>query len=93
MIIGAMTVEASLPEAQSLKDKRRIVKGLKERLRNRFNISIAETGYADSFSRAQLAVVTVADETRFVHSVLDKIVDQLRTVHGFTLIDYEREIL
>ncbi|MHC5110554.1 MAG: DUF503 domain-containing protein [Planctomycetota bacterium] len=93
MIIGALSVEATLFEAMTLKDKRRIVKGVKERLRNRFNVAVAEVGHTDSPKRTTLAIVTVADDSRFVHSVLDKTVDAIRSVAGLTLIDYDREIL
>lgn len=93
MIIGALSVETALLEAMSLKEKRRVIKGVKERLRRQFNVSVAEVGDTDAPRRATLAIVTVADDARFVHSVLDKAVDTLRSATGLTLMDYEREIL
>jgi len=93
MIIGVLTVDFSLFEAQSLKDKRRVIQGLKQRLRNRFNVAVAEIAYGDSPKRCRLGIATICNETRVLQSMLDKIVDSMRHVAGLTLLDYQREIL
>lgn len=93
MIIGVLSVELTILEAQSLKDKRRVIKGLKERLRHRYNVSVAEIDYLDTHKRCQLGICTISNETRVVHSQLDKLVDTIRQTRGLTLIDYQREIL
>lgn len=93
MIVGVLTVELALFEAQSLKDKRRIIQSLKQRLGNRFHVSVAEVAYGDSPKRCRLGVAMVSNEARAVHATLDKIVDSIRRVAGLTLIDYERELL
>ena len=93
MIVGVLRVELALLEAQTLKDKRRIIKGVKDRLHHRFNVSVAEVGFGDSPKRCRLGIAAVANESRFVHSMLDKMIDTLRHVAGLTLIDYKRELL
>ena len=93
MIVGVLTVELAIFEAQSLKDKRRVIQSVKQRLRNGFNVSVAEVAYGDLPKRCRLGIVTVSNESRHVHSSLDKIVDMIRRVGGMTLLDYERELL
>ncbi len=93
MIVGVLTLELAVFEAQTLKDKRRILQGFKERLRDRFNVSVAEVGYGDSPKRCRLGIAAVSIVTREAHSLLDRIVDVARQTHGLTLLDYERELL
>ena len=57
--IGVLTLELHLPDSHSLKDKRSVVKGLKDRLRHRFNVSVAEIGGHDTWQRSVIAAVTV----------------------------------
>ena len=85
-------MELAVTEAGSLKDKRRVVKSLKDRLAHRFNISVAEVDALDSHRRAVLGVAMVANDRRFVESCLDKVVDHIRLARGAGLIDYETEI-
>ena len=66
---------------------------MKDRIGNKFNVSIAEVGHADSIRTSILAVAMVANESRFVDSVLSKIVDFVRMVPSLTLVDYSIEKL
>lgn len=93
MIVGVLTVDLTIPEAHSLKDKRRVVLSLKQKLRNRFNVSVAEVGNADSPRRCRLGIAVVGESSRPLHAQLDKIVDLVRRTNGLTLIEYEREWL
>lgn len=70
MIVGVMSWELALAGCQSLKDKRRIVKSLKDRLHQRFNVSAAEVDYLDMWQRAALAVSVVTNEHRHAEEVL-----------------------
>jgi uncharacterized protein YlxP (DUF503 family) len=78
MVIGVMTLEFHLPSCQSLKSKRYIVKSLKDRLFNKFNVSVAEIEYQDLWQRTKIAVVTVSANKRFANSVLSKAMDLAR---------------
>ncbi len=91
MIVGMLKIELALYDSQSLKDKRRVIKGMKDRLAGRFNVSVAEVGALDSRKRAVLGVAVVGNESGHVHSCLDKVVDFVRRQHGASLIDYQRE--
>jgi hypothetical protein len=93
MMVAVMTVEVMIPEAHSLKDKRRVILGLKQKLRNRFNVSVAEIGNADAARRCRLGIAMISNESRPMHSQLDKIVDLVRQTAGLTLLTYERELL
>jgi len=93
MIVGVMTVELALLDAQTLKDKRQIVQSLKQRLSNRFSVSICETDYGDYAKRCQLGIALVSTESRMAHSLLDKVVEVVRRTAGLTLISYERQLL
>ncbi len=73
MLVSGCSWDLSLPESRSLKDKRRVVKSLKDRIRGRFNVSVAETAYQDTWTRAQLSVVLVTTDGAFADSVLDKL--------------------
>ncbi len=73
MFVSGCSWDLSLPECRSLKDKRRIVKSLKDRIRGRFNVSVAETDYQDVWTRAQLSVALVTTADRSADSVLDKL--------------------
>ena len=60
MIIGVITATLSIPASQSLKDKRAVLRSLKDRAINKMNVSVAEVGYQDTWKQAELAFVTVA---------------------------------
>ena len=92
MVIGALTLKLAVFEATSLKDKRRVISSLKERISNRFNASVAEVGLLDQRQQAELGVAIVANDGRFVESCLDKVVDFVRQERSASLIDYEIEI-
>jgi hypothetical protein len=92
MIIGTLTVRLALREAHSLKDKRHVIKGLKDRLRSKFNVSVAEVDHQDEWQRAQLGIAMVGTDSRYVNSVLSSVVEHLRFVPGAELVDYELEM-
>jgi uncharacterized protein len=73
MIVGVATWELSIPGAASLKEKRMVLKSLKDRMRRRFNVSISETAFHDIWQRAEISVAVVGADGRFVDSVLSKV--------------------
>lgn len=86
-----MQLQVSVFDAMTLKDKRRVIKSLKDRIKNKFNVSIAEVGHNESIRTALLAVAMVANERQFVESALSKIVEFTRRVPQLSLIDYTIE--
>ncbi len=79
MPIGSATVEIEIPASVSLKDKRRVVKSVIARLRQRYNLSVAEVDTLDEWHRATLVLVTVANDSGQVHRLLEKAMDSLAT--------------
>ena len=92
MVVGTLKIMLVLREAHSLKDKRRVVSSLKERIFNKFKVSVAEVEYQDVWRRATLGVAMVGNEGEHVNEVLSKVVDAMRFVPGAELVDYELEM-
>lgn len=91
-MVGVLTIDLAIFDAQSLKDKRRVIQSLKQKLSNRFNISVAEIDHQDTPKRCRLGIAIISNESRFIHMQLDKIVDMIRSSGGPSLIDYKREL-
>jgi uncharacterized protein YlxP (DUF503 family) len=92
MHIGICTLHLRLSESRSLKEKRRVVKSIKDRVRDKFNVSIAEIGTLDKWQWATLGVACVSNDARFANSVLSNIVDFINNVRLVELVDHEIEI-
>ena len=90
MLVAGCSWDLSLPECGSLKDKRRVVKSLKDRIRRRFNVSIAETAYQDVRTRAQLSVVLVASDGAPVDSVLTKLDHFIEGEHRVVILSVRK---
>ncbi len=82
-----------VPDAMSLKDKRRAIKSIKDRIANRFNVSVAEVGLLDSRRQAQLAVALVSNDSGFTQSCLSKVVNLVQRMVKLELLDYSIEML
>ena len=80
--IGVLTLELRLEHSHSLKDKRHVVKSLAERLRNRFNVAVAEIDYQDLWQRALLAAVTVSTDRVHAEKVLRSVEDEAAATLG-----------
>jgi len=80
-----------LPGVTSLKEKRRILKSLMTRMRNSFNISIAEVGDNDVLRTASLGAAIVANHASFADEVLAKVVNRIETERDLILADYHTE--
>ena len=92
MIVGTLKMLFVLRESHSLKDKRRVIKSLKETLSNKFNVAVAETGEQDVWQSAELGLATVGTDAPFVQSVLTNVVNYARFFGGVELVDSQQEI-
>jgi len=93
IFIGLLTMELMVPSSGSLKDKRRAVKGLKDRIRSRFNVSVAEVGETGLWQRATIAVACVSNEKSRINETVAKVVDLARSVDSVELLDYTTEFV
>ena len=92
MIVGTLKLRLVLRESHSLKDKRRVIKSLKDTLSNKFNISVAETDEQDVWQTAEVGVATVGTDGSFVQSVLTSVVNYVRFFGGVELVDAQQEL-
>lgn len=93
MIVGVCTVELFLPESQSLKDKRQVLLSLKDRLREKFNLSVAEVDGQDLWQKAVLGLACVANEGRYANQVLDQALNLVRAVPTVEIVQSRIELL
>ena len=94
MNIGVCRVDLELPASQSLKDKRRVVRSIVERVKNRFNVSIAEVDNNDSWQMATLGITCVSNDSRHVNEMLSRVVQFIqRSRVEAVMADYEVEML
>ena len=92
-VLGVLQFSLLIRSSRSLKDKRRVVRSVKDRLRSRYNISIAEVDDQELMNKATLALAMAGSDRDYVKSVLMKILVQIRSNHQAELIDHSLEIL
>ncbi|MDD5556840.1 MAG: DUF503 domain-containing protein [bacterium] len=93
MIIGLIEFRLNMPGNRSLKDKRTVVKSLKDRVRRRFNVAIAEVDAHDRWTEAVLAAVTVASDGAYAHQLLEAVAGLVGGDRDAMLADYRIQML
>lgn len=93
MTIGVLQLELSIPAAMSLKDKRRAVKSLKDRIAHAHNVSIAEVDALDEHRRSIIGIAMVGNERGYVEGGLSKLVDLVRLNTNVILTDYRIDLM
>lgn len=84
-VVGVLTLELHIGEAHSLKEKRHVVKSLKDRLRAKFNVSVAEIDYQDSWQRSVVAVAAVSGDRVYAEQLLQSVENEAAALVGGTL--------
>ncbi|MCI4626216.1 MAG: DUF503 domain-containing protein [Candidatus Magnetoovum sp. WYHC-5] len=92
MVIGLLMLDLHIPEAGSLKSKRYVLKSLKDRLKKKFNVAIAEEG-SDLWQRVTLYAVTVSNDKQLLNSTLDNVKNMVEREPLLELLNYKMEIL
>jgi uncharacterized protein YlxP (DUF503 family) len=92
MIVGSLRVRLLLRESRSLKDKRQVVRSIKDRLRNGFNVSVAEVEEQDHRQLAVLGFAMVSSEAGHVRGAFEQIVQALRNHPVAELLDHEMDV-
>lgn len=93
MTIGCLQAKFSVPSANNLKEKRMVLRSLKDRMLNKMNVSVAEVDLQDVWKSAVIAVVTVAAEKDVVERRLSDVADFIRSNPEIILIDFMTEII
>jgi uncharacterized protein len=92
-VIGFLHIRLVMRSASTLKEKRRIIKSLKDRVKNSFNVSIAEIGSLDHCQYSKLGIAMVGNDNRYVNSVLSNVINMIRSVTLVELADYKLDFL
>jgi uncharacterized protein YlxP (DUF503 family) len=93
MNVGLLQVVLQIPDAQSLKDKRRIVRGLLDRIRARFEVAAGEVEDQDAWQSTVLGFATVSNDARHAATVMDKVLAYLRESPAARVVEHELETL
>ncbi len=93
MVVGVLEVELLIDGAQSLKEKRFVLRSLRDMLRERFNVAICEMGDKDLWQRAQLGIAAVGEDRRVLNGVLDHVLDFIERRRDVTLIAQKLELV
>ncbi len=93
MVIGICQLDFRVPENQSLKGKRHVIRKMIDRVRHRFNVAISEVGDNDLWQRGQIGICTVGNDRRHINSSLDKVVDFIEKMNLVEMVRTEMEII
>src|SRR5215470_8487072 len=93
MPVGLLTLELRLPDAHSLKDKRQILRSLKDRLRRKFNIAIAEMDFHDVWQSSIIGIVTLSNAEQHVEESLQHVLREAERLLGPILVDHSVDFL
>lgn len=91
MHIGVCKIKLYLPESQSLKDKRRLIKSLIDRLKKKFNLAVAELDALDMHQSAIIGAVSISNDVKFVNRILSQSVKFIEENSSVVLVDYETD--
>ncbi len=93
MPIGLLTLELHLPYAHSLKEKRFVIQKLKDRLRSKFNVSVAELEHQDLWQRSVVGVVSISSDQTNLEMVLSSVERESASILGGDLVSAQTEFL
>lgn len=93
MPVGLLTLELHIPDAQSLKDKRQVLRSLKDRLRGQFNVAVAELDHHDVWQRSVVGIVTLSNEEGHVEESLQRVLAEADRTLGPVLISHQIELM
>lgn len=93
MFVGISQLELFIPESGSLKSKRFVLKSIKTRIRNKFNVSVAEVENNDKWQRATLGVSTISNDKKIIDSTFNQVLNLIEADGRVEVIDYSTEIL
>jgi uncharacterized protein len=93
MPVGLLTLDLFIPDAQSLKDKRQVLRSLKDKLRREFNVAVAELEHPEAWQRSLVGVVTLSNEEKHVREVLNKVLNEADRILGSFLVNQAIDIM
>lgn len=91
--VGLLCVRLVIRNARTLKEKRRVIKSLKDRVKSNFNVSISETGVLDHCQYSNLGIAMVGNDKRYVNSILSTLINMFKCATSFELAGYHLEFM
>lgn len=92
--IGVLSIELSVPYQETIKERRNVVRSLKDMVRKKFNVSISEvTDEEEVTPRVNLAVAAVSGDFTHLQSVLSNVLNLVETFHGDKILNYKQEFM
>ena len=92
MVVGILQIDLHLHDNRSLKGKRKIVKSMVDKVKHKFNVSIAETGSNDKWQKIELGVSGVGNDRRHMDASLNNVLDFLESLYLAEIVDSRIEI-
>jgi uncharacterized protein len=93
MVVGTLKIEFRIQDNHSLKGKRKIVRSMVDRLKHRFNASVAEVGSNDNWQKIELGISTVGNDRRHIESTLGSLLSFLESLYLAEIVNTESEIM
>lgn len=93
MVVGVCSLKLILHDSHSLKEKRMVLKSIIEKVKNRFNVSIAEVGDNDVWQRGEIGFAVVGNDKSFINSVMDKVMNFIEGLHLAEVVDHSIELI
>ncbi len=93
MPVGLLTLDLHIQHAQSLKDKRQVLRSLKDRLRAKFNVAVAELDHHDKWQRSVVGIVTISGQEQHVEESLQQVLAEADVILGPLLVNHAVEII
>jgi uncharacterized protein len=93
MFVALGQIELFIPESGSLKAKRFVLKSIKTKIRNKFNVAIAEIAHLDKWQRSSLGFSTVSNDKKLAESIINKVISFIENDYRVEVIDFSVEII
>ena len=93
MLVGLLQIDLFIGQSDSLKSKRFVLNSIKDRIKNKFNVSVAEVGNNDKWQRATLGFAMVANEKKILQQALTKILNFIDDYDQVEILDHQFEII
>jgi hypothetical protein len=93
MFVGIVRIELHIPAAGSLKDKRAVVRSLKERIRHRVHAAVAEVDHQDLWQRATIGVAVVSGERRQIDELMQSVRNIVESAHAAQVLDWQEQLI
>jgi hypothetical protein len=93
MFVGLLQLDLMIPESGSLKEKRFVLKSIKTRIRNKFNVSVAEVDHLEKWQRTVLGIALVCNERKFIDKTMNQILNLVDDDADMQILEHQLEVL